>query len=179
MGQITLSLLPAGTGAHEKYALVLTNDRAHRELRLTLKFEVFVPRGYRVGSYLFDPSNEIGGELQPGQPYANQVGIYNDSDRPVAIKKVVTNNPNFTVTLDTLQEGKAFNLKINSNDKLVAGANKLFIKLLTDDPKQDVLEVAVIVNVAGAPTPVTNERTVREKVKKTKSKVQSPKSKNK
>ncbi len=153
MGKITLSVLPSGAGAHEKYALVLTNDRSQRELRLTFRFETFVPRGYRVGSYLFDPSNEIGGELKPGQRYDNQVGIYNDSGRAVEIKKVVANNPNFTVKLETIDPGKAFNLKITSNDQLTVGANKLFIKLLTDDPKQDTLEVDVIVNVAGEKKP--------------------------
>ncbi|MFN7930490.1 MAG: hypothetical protein U0Y68_21715 [Blastocatellia bacterium] len=150
MGQITLSLLPSGAGAHEKYAMVITNDRALPDFRLTLKFETFIPRGYRVGSYLFDPSNEVGGELTPDQTYENQVGIYNDSDRPVEIKKVVTNNTKFEVKLDTIEGGKAFNLRIKSIEKLALGANKLFIKLLTDDPKQDTLEVTVIVNVAAA-----------------------------
>lgn len=131
-----------------KYAMVTTNDRVLSDFRLTLKFAAFVPRGYRVGSYLFDPSNEVGGELTPDQSYENQVGIYNDSDRPVTIKKVVTNNDKFTVTLDTLAGGKAFNVRIKSTEKLAPGANKLLIKLLTDDPKQDVLEVTVLVNVA-------------------------------
>ena len=150
-----LSLLPSGAGAHTKYASVTTNDRMLGEFRLTVKFETFVASGYRVGSYLFDPSNEVGGELKVGQSYSNQVGIYNDSGRLVEIKKMVASNPNFTVQLDTVEPGKAFNLKINSNDKLAVGANKLFIKLLTDDPKQDVLEVSVIVDVAGE-KPVAN-----------------------
>ncbi len=153
MGKITLSVLPSGKGVHEKYALVSTNDQKLRDFRLSFKFETFVPRGYRVGSYLFDPSNEVGGELVPGQSYENQVGIYNDSGRLVEIKKMVANSPSFTVYLDTVEPGKAFILRIKSTDKLAIGANKLFIKLLTDDPKQDTLEVTVIVNVAGAQTP--------------------------
>ena len=148
MGNITLSLLPSGLGAHEKYAMVMTNDPALKDFRLTLKFETFVPRGYRVGSYLFDPSNEVGGELTPEQTYENQVGIYNSSDHPVTIKKVVTNNAKFEVKLDTIEGGKAFNLRIKSTEKLALGANKLLIKLLTDDPNQDTLEVTVIVNIA-------------------------------
>ena len=170
MGKVTLSLLPSGVGAHTKYASVTTNDRMLGEFRLTIKFETFVASGYRVGSYLFDPSNEVGGELQPGQSYSNQVGIYNDSGRLVEIKKVVTNNPNFTVQMDTVEPGKAFNLKISSNDKLTVGANKLFIKLLTDDPKQDVLEVSVIVNVTGAKKADATPPAVKKPVAKSRKK---------
>lgn len=118
-----------------------------------------MPKGYRVGSYVFDPGNELGGELTLGQSYENQVGIYNDGERPVEIKKLVANNPSFTVNLETLEPGKAFNLKIKSTDKLAVGANKLFIKLLTDDPKQDTLEVSVIVNVAAEKKSATGAST--------------------
>lgn len=159
MGQVTLSLLPSGAGVHTKYAMVMTNDPALPDFRLSLTFEPFIPRGYRVGSYLFDPSNEVGGELMPDQTYENQVGIYNSGDRPVEIKKVVTNNPKFDVKLDTVEGGKAFNLRIKSTEKLAPGANKLLIKLLTDDPNQDTLEVTVVVNVAGAQPSATKEST--------------------
>lgn len=154
--------------------MVITNDPAMKDFRLTFRFETFVPRGYRVGSYLFDPSNEVGGELKPGQRYENQVGIYNDSGRPVEIKKVVANNSNFTVNLETVEPGKAFNLKISSNDKLVVGANKLFIKLLTDDPKQDTLEVDVIVNIEGEKKPEAAPTETKPVVKK-----EAPKSRRK
>jgi hypothetical protein len=147
-GKITLSLLPSGTGIHTKYASVTTTDPKLGEFQLTVKFEVFVPRGYRVGSYLFNPSNEVSVELKLGQRYETQVGIYNDSGRLVEIKKTVTNNPNFTVNLDTVEPGKAFKLNIASTDKLPVGTNKMLIKLMTDDSHQSVLEVTVMVKVA-------------------------------
>ncbi len=135
---------------HTKYATVSSNDRMLGEFRLTVKFEPFVPKGYRVGSFLFDPTNEIAATLAPDQIYEGQVGIYFDSSRIVTIKKTVADNPAFTVNLATVEPGRRFNLSAKSADKLTAGTHKLLVKLLTDDPNQEVLEVTFSVQVGNA-----------------------------
>ncbi len=156
MGKITLTITPAGAGVHTKYAMVISNDRMLGEFRLTVKFEPFIPKGYRVGSYLFDPTNEIAATIAPGQVYEGKVGIYFSSDRVVAIKKIVADNAEFTTNLETVTPGKEFKLLVKSAEKLAVGAHKLLVKLLTDDPNQEWLEVTFLVQArsaseAGAP----------------------------
>ncbi len=146
-----------GPGVHTKYATVYTNDARLGEFRLTVKFEPFIPKGYRVGSYLFDPTNEIEATLAPDKTYAGQVGIYVSSGRVAEIKKVVTDNPAFTAQVETVTPGKEFKLLVKSADKLPAGTHKLLVKLMTDDPNQDVLEVSFLVKAGKAtatPEPV-------------------------
>lgn len=147
MGKITLTITPAGAGVHTKYATVISNDRMLGEFRLTVKFEPFVPKGYRVGSFLFDPTNEIEATIAPGQAYEGQVSIYFNSDRVVEIKKTVADNLAFTTRLETVEPGRRFNLSVKSSDKLAVGTNKLLVKLLTDDPNQELLEVTFLVKV--------------------------------
>ena len=147
MGKITLTITPSGTGVYTKYASVYTNDPRLGEFRLTVKFEPFVPKGYRVGSYLFDPTNEITATIATGKMYEGQVSIYFSSDRVVEIKNTVADNPAFTVKVETVEPGRRFNLSVKSADKLSAGAHKLLVKLMTDDPNQETLEVTFLVKV--------------------------------
>ncbi len=147
MGKITITITPAGTGVFTKHATVITNDPRLGEFRLTIKFEPFIPKGYRVGSYLFDPTNEVAATIAPGKMYEGQVSIYFNSDRVVEIKKTVADNPAFTVNLATVEPGRRFNLSVKSADKLADGAHKLLVKLMTGDPNQETLEVAFLVKV--------------------------------
>ena len=150
MGKITLTITPTGTGVHTKYATVYSNDRMLGEFRLTIKFEPFIPKGYRVGSYLFDPTNEIEATIAPGQIYEGKVGIYFSSDRVVAIKKIVTDNPAFTAKVESVIPGREFKLLVKSADPLAVGTQKLLVKLMTDDPNQEMLEVTFLVKVGSA-----------------------------
>jgi hypothetical protein len=47
-----------------------------------------------------------------------------------------------------MEAGKRYHLLVKSADKLPAGTHKLLVKLLTDDPNQEVVEVTVTVRVA-------------------------------
>lgn len=150
-GKVTLIVTPGEVGTYTRYATVYTNDPQRAEFQLALKYESFIPKGYRVGSYLFDPKTEIEATLAPGKIYEGKVGIYFSSDRVVEIKKTEADNPAFTVALDTITPGREFKLNVKSADQLPAGAHKLLVKLLTDDPNQDVLEIAFLVKVGNAP----------------------------
>ncbi|HEX4946370.1 MAG TPA: hypothetical protein VFZ34_06905 [Blastocatellia bacterium] len=150
MGKITLTITATGAGVHTKYASVYTNDRMQREFRLTVKFEPFVPKGYRVGAYLFDPTNEIEATIAPGETYAGQVGIYVSSGRVAEIKKVAVDNATFTANVETISPGKEFKLVVKSANKLPAGVHKALVKLTTDDPNQDTLEVVFSVKAGNA-----------------------------
>ncbi len=150
MGKITLTITPAGSGIHTKYATVISNDPRLGEFRLTVKFEPFVPKGYRVGSYLFDPTNEVEATIAPGQMYEGSVGIYFSSDRTVTIKKTAVDNPIFTANIAPVTPGREFKLIVKSADKLPLGAHKLLVKLTTDDPNQELLEVMFMVQVGSA-----------------------------
>ncbi len=142
--------MPSGTGIHTKYATVYSNDPKLGEFRLAIKFEPFIPKGYRVGSYLFDPTNEIEATIAPGQIYEGKVGIYFSSDRVVEIKKIVADNPAFTAHVEPVIPGKEFKLLVKSADKLAVGTQKLLVKLMTDDANQELLEVTFLVNVGSA-----------------------------
>lgn len=138
-----------------------------------MKFEPFRPKGYRVGSFVIDPTSDIEATIAPDQMYEAQVGIYYTSDRAVEIKKTVANNPAFTATLETITAGREFKLRVKSNDKLAAGVHKLLVKLLTDDPNQETLEVSFFVkagNATTAPEPVKSVIPAKPVSKKTISK---------
>lgn len=130
--------------------MVFTNDEKLKEFQLTVKFEPFIPKGYRVGSYLFDPTNEIQATIAPGQVYEGRVGIYFSSNQVVAIQKTVADNPAFTTTVETVSPGREFTLRVKSTAPLSAGKHKLQAKLLTNDPNQEVLEVAFLVLVGSS-----------------------------
>jgi hypothetical protein len=124
---------------------------------LTVKFEPFIPKGYRVGSYLFDPTNEIEATLAPDKSYEGQVGIYVSSGRVAEIKNAVTDDAAFTAQVETVTPGKEFKLLVKSADKLPVGTHKLLVKLTTDDPNQETLEVSFLLKVGNAtatPAPV-------------------------
>jgi hypothetical protein len=149
VGKITLTVMPSGTGKNTKYATVSSNDPRLGEFRLTVKFEPFMPKGYRVGSFLFDPTNEITAKVAPGQMYEGNVGIYFSSDRNVTIKSTAVDNPAFTANVVTVTPGREFKLHVKSADKLPVGSHKLQAKLTTDDPNQELLEVMFTVQVGG------------------------------
>jgi len=150
VGKITLTLTPSGKGVHTKYATVYSNDPKLGEFQLTVKFEPFIPKGYRVGSYLFDPTNEVEATIAPGQGYEGKVGIYFNSDRLVKIKKTVNDNPAFTANIETVTPGREFKLLVKSANPLPAGAHKLLVELVTDDPNQETLEVVFLVKAGNA-----------------------------
>ena len=169
MGKITLTVTPSGTGVHTKYASVYSNDRMLGEFRLTVKFEPFVPKGYRVGSYLFDPTNEIEATVPADQTYERQIGIYVMGGRVAEIKNVTVNNTAFTAQVETVAPSKEFRLLVKSTDKLSAGTHKALVKLTTDDPNQETLEVTFLlkagVTAAEAPKakPTAPAKTVSKK----------------
>jgi hypothetical protein len=147
VGKITLSVVPSGTITLTKYAAVMTNDELLGQFQLRLKFTPFVPTGYRIGAFLLDPGNEIEATLAPGQSYEGKVEIFVRSEKAIAIKKTVADNLKFTIKLEPIEAGKRYHLLVKSADKLPAGTHKLLVKLLTDDPNQEVVEVTVTVRV--------------------------------
>lgn len=168
MGKITVTITPSGAGQHSKYVTVFTNDKMLGEFRLTVKFEPFRPKGYRVGSFVLDPNSDIEATIAPDQIYEAQIGVYYTSDRSVEIKKTVADNANFNVNLETTTPGREFKLRVKSSDKLSAGTHKLLVKLMTDDPNQETLEVSFLVKAGNAtPEPVKSAAPAKTVSKKT------------
>ena len=150
MGKITLSVKPAGKGSFTKYAEVTTNDPQNQNFKLTLKFESFLPKGYRLGSFLIDPGDEISGEIAQGPSYETKVNIYYDREILVKITKAVSDKENFDIQLETAQEGKRYVVVVKSAASLPVGLHKQKVKLLTDDPNQPEIELNLSLKVSNA-----------------------------
>ena len=82
-----------------------------------------------------------------GSSSSNTMYIYNPQSTPVHLKSVVQGGTDFTATLDTIQDGKRYQLTVSSNPKLKPGHYTQRVKIATDSPVQPEVVVELDVTV--------------------------------
>ena len=90
-----------------------------------------------------------------GTSAANYFYLYNRLSTPFHVKNVIEPGPNFTTNLQTIQDGKRYELRVASNPALKPGRYEQILKVATDSPAQPEvsisLELTVIPKVFASP----------------------------
>ncbi len=164
-GKVVLTLKPVGLGNFTKFAVVTTNDPQQPDIKLAIKYESFVAKGYRVGTFLFDPKDEISTDLAPGKNYSARIGFFYDGKEALKITDFKADKKAFDIRLETVVEGQRYNVIAQSAAPLSAGTHKQTVKLLTNLSEQPEIELSFVVNVVGgaATAPTAAEKTAKTK----------------
>jgi hypothetical protein len=134
---------PSGKGQFEKHATVTTNDPKQGSFELIIKFQTSVLKGYRVGSFLFDPKDEINATVKQGEVFTSKIEIINDSDEVVKVEKLDSDRNILDFEIETIEPGKRYALIIKSRKDLEVGAHAQLIRLKTSNSAQAMLEIAI------------------------------------
>ena len=123
--------------------MVTTNDPKQGSFELIIKFQTSVLKGYRVGSFLFDPKDEINATVKQGEVFTGKIEIINDTDEAVKIEKLDSDRNILDFEIETLEPGKRYTLIMKSRKDLEVGTHAQLIRLKTSNPNQAMLEIAV------------------------------------
>ncbi len=136
-------MTPSGQGQFEKHATVTTNDPKQSSFELIIKFQTSALKGYRVGSFLFDPKDEIYATVKQGEIFTSKIEIINDSDRVVKLEKLDSDNSHLDFEIETIEPGKRFTVTLKSRKDLEAGVYSQIIRLKTNNSGQATLELTI------------------------------------
>jgi hypothetical protein len=138
---------PSGKGQFEKHATVTTNDPKQPSFELIIKFQTSVLKGYRVGSFLFDPKDEINATVKQGEVFTQKIEIINDSDEAVKVEKLDSDRDVLGFEIQAVEPGKRYALTMKSRKDLEVGAHAQLIRLKTSNSNQATLEITVLLTV--------------------------------
>jgi len=82
-----------------------------------------------------------------GSSAVNTMYVYNPQDTPVHLKRVIPGGTDFTAKLDTLQDGKRYQLSVASNPSLKPGHYLQKVQIETDSKVQPLVSVELDVTV--------------------------------
>jgi hypothetical protein len=135
-------------GEVSKAAGVSTNDPKNPNFSLTLRARFTTPGAPPPPPPLnpnpaltVEPGDHFITSVLAGSTSSNNFYLYNPQAKPIHVKKVVPGGDDFTATLQTLEDGKRYQLVVASNPALKPGHYKQTLKVLTDSAAQP--EVAI------------------------------------
>ncbi len=151
-GKISLTVHTTGfNGALSKYADVLTNDPQRTRFTLTLNMVVGTsgpPVGRQVGQFIIGPSDQYQADIPRGTSVDTGIVIYNNGPQPARITKVIPGGEAFTVTLNTLEEGKRYVLNIKSDPNLAIGDHRQVVKLVIEGGQPAELPISLDLGIS-------------------------------
>ena len=155
-------------GEVAKSASVTTNDPRQPNFNLVLRarFTVDAPSGEKPAPpvnpnavFNVEPGDHWITSALAGSSAANYFYLYNPQSTPFHVKSVIPGGPNFTAALQTVQDGKRYELKVVSNSALKPGHYAQTLKIVTDSPLQPEinisLDLTVIPKVFASPQTIT------------------------
>jgi hypothetical protein len=89
----------------------------------------------QVGPFLIEPVNRWVTSVLAGTSSASRLHLYNPEAKPVHIKQIVPGGTNFTATVQTIQDGKRYELHVATNPALKPGQYRQSVRVVTDSPK--------------------------------------------
>lgn len=150
-------------GEVAKSAQVTTNDPAYPTFSLLLRAffkppapatvqpntppKVFSEAGKRIGSLSVAPSDTWITSVIRGSSASMVIYLYSHAGKPVRIKSIVPGGSAFSATLQTIEEGKRYELNLATDPNLKAGKYQQTLKVLTDSPDTPELNLALEANV--------------------------------
>jgi hypothetical protein len=154
------------SGEIAKSATVTTNDPANQSMVLTLRArfklepkpgqpEAVAPIKMKGGPLLVEPSPRWITSAIVGSSSASTLSLYNPDEHPVHIKEIQLKGTDFTARLQTIQDGKRYQVVIATNPALKPGTYRQVVKVVTDkagDPVTDIqVEATVFPRVFATP----------------------------
>ncbi|PYT07676.1 MAG: hypothetical protein DMF60_06630 [Acidobacteria bacterium] len=154
-------------GEVSKVAGVSTNDPKNPNFNLVLRarFKTDSPAAPPVAAplnpnpvFTVEPGEKWTTSALVGASSSNSFYLYNPQAKPIHVKTVVPGGNDFTAAIETLQEGKRYQLTITSNPALKPGHYVQTLKALTDSTVQPVisieLDLTVYPKVFASPTSI-------------------------
>ena len=145
------------TGEIAKAATVSTNDPKNPSFNLILRARfksegqpgVPTPPGPLNPNavIIVEPADRWITSALAGSSSPNTFYLYNPSPTPIHLKKVVPGGSDFTSTLETLQDGKRYQLMVASNPALKPGHYLQTVKIETDSQAQPQVVIELDVTV--------------------------------
>lgn len=174
-GKITLAVehTESYQGEVAKSANVSTNDPVYPNFNLVLRalFKSDQPASpaalvsppptvsRRAGPFMMLPNDRWVTSVLTGTTSSTRLSLSNADPKPVHIKKVVSGGTNFNVNLQTIENGKRYELAIATNPALKPGHYEQSVQLMTDSTQMPVatvmLEVTVFARVFVRPAAIT------------------------
>ena len=161
-GKITLALqhTESYSGDLSKSATVLTNDSKLQSFQLVLRvyFENDVKPGMSPpppapvfaktsGPFSMAPSGAWMTSVLRGTSTSTTIVLANDKSKPIHIKKMVVGGSHFLVRLDKLEDGKRYQLSLQTNPNEKAGKHQQTLQLLTDSKEFPKIEIPLEVTI--------------------------------
>jgi len=171
-GKITLAIehTESYQGEIAKSANVTTNDPVYSSFSLTLRgyFKADRPANApaappvlatrRAGPFTMVPNDRWVTSVLSGTTTSTRMSLFNPEEKPVRIKKVTAGGTSFNVSLQTIEEGKRYELAVATNPALKPGHYEQTVHLATDSaqsPEAIVqLEVTVFARVFVRPAAI-------------------------
>lgn len=145
------------SGEVAKSASVSTNDPKNPNFNLVLRARFKVegqpappppPAPLNPNSvFVVEPSDRWITSAITGSSSPNTVYLYNPQTAPIHLKKVIPGGTDFTATLDTIQDGKRYQLTLASNPALKPGHYSQTVKIETDSTVQPLVAIELDVTV--------------------------------
>jgi len=158
------------SGEVSKSATVVTNDPRHRNLTLFLRARFKLdgtpgvpPAPVKPSSaFNVEPADKWITSAVTGSSAANSFYLVNTHANPVHANKVVASGTDFSATLEPIQDGRRYELKVASNPALKPGHYTQTLRVLTDSPTQPEtsldLDLTVYPRVFVSPTSIIMPR---------------------
>lgn len=130
------------TGETAKTASVVTNDPKNPRLTLTLrarfKLDGSAPPAKTKPSSAFnvEPTDRWITGVLSGSSAASSFYLVNNQTNPVHPKQVVIGGPAFTATIEPIQDGQRYELKVRTAPQLKPGRYTEKLRVLTDSPTE-------------------------------------------
>ena len=154
-----------------KAASVVTNDPNHRSLTLQLRAR-FKTDSAPVGAppapvkpssaFNVEPADKWITSVLSGSTAANSFYLVANQTNPVHAKAVIAGGKDFTATLEPIQDGRRYELKVTSNPALKPGHYTQTIRVVTDNqatPETSIdLDLTVYPHVFVSPTSIIMPR---------------------
>jgi hypothetical protein len=172
-GKITLAIehTESYQGEVAKSANVTTNDPVYSSFSLTLRgyFKADRPADValvappamasrRAGPFIMHPNDRWVTSVLSGTSTSTRMSLLNSEDKPVHIKKVSAGGTSFNVNLQTIEDGKRYELAIATNPALKPGHYEQTVQVATDSAQSPeailMLEVTVYARVFVRPAAI-------------------------
>ena len=145
------------SGEVAKSASVSTNDPKTPSFNLILRarFKSDAAASAPAPPTALNPKNVL--NIEPGDRWitstlsgssaANSFYLYNSRPTPVHVKQIVAGGQNFSATLQTIEDGKRYQLSVASNPSLKPGHYVQTLKAVTDSAEQPEVSIELDVTV--------------------------------
>jgi hypothetical protein len=97
--------------------------------------------------FTIEPGDQLITSALAGTSSSNNFYLYNPQAKPIHVKNVVPGGDDFTATLQTLEDGKRYQLAVASNPALKPGHYKQTLKVLTDNAAQPEVAIGIDLTV--------------------------------